>query len=645
MQTTGGRLAAVMSVLALLFWGVPPVAKGVPGDGALVGAPTLTLAELGSGGPLQFYGQTGTTTLTFPVPPGLTPATLNATFELPVFLRSAAITVVQDQRTIAQLELPLVPRGPVQIPLAGADVDDNAVTVTIHSYLLPLEGYCLDPTNPLQLVDGSISFTGTESVPSAVADFLPPVLRTLTIAIPRNPSQAESDAAVRVGTAVAARYRAQNTGIAVTALADDESMPAIESAPLERQVVIREGPDSGLSLQGGPGVPVLTISGPAAELINQTRLLASDLLRVAVSSEAVVGALRGSPQLPGDTTTLRELGEPGATAESLSPQVIVGIDQTRLGRSARGIRVHLMGSYTPVPENIGAQIVVRTGGETIDRWASDADGRIDRWVDIPDRLLQRFTSLEVAVDITGNTGRCGEFQPITLTIDGESVVQSSPANPPVPAGFQSLPQAMMPRVEIGLGAERFADTARAVSIMAGLQRLSALPIDTAVVDLQQAIDGGNAAVLIAADGWDRDDIALPVSSADEELTVEAVNAAGEPVTLRIEPAVGFASLQTVFDDDRTLLIATSNGAPRQLDQLLRWLDDDPQRWSRLDGNAVISAPGRAPAVVPTAPVDQAPSDTGGEPTWLLWVGAAVVVVAGVGAASLLVRRARGAKGG
>ena len=55
----------------------------------------------------------------------------------------------------------------------------------------------------------------------------------------------------------------------------------------------------------------------------------------------------------------------------------------------------------------------------------------------------------------------------------------------------------MPRVEIGVGPDRFADTVRAVSIMAGFQRLSKLPIHTAVVDLQQAIDGDSPAVLVA----------------------------------------------------------------------------------------------------------------------------------------------------
>ncbi len=639
MSSVGRRLAAILGVLAFAVFPGASVVRAAPGDGARVEAPVLPLDQLGAAGPLEFYGQAGTATLTFPVPPGLSPAALNATFELPTFLRSAAVTVTQDRRTLAQVELPIVPRGPVVLPLAGANVQGNAVTLTIHAYLLPLEGYCLDPDSPLRLVDAAVEFTGTEPVPTAVADFLPPVLRTLTIAIPREPSPAESDAAVRMATATTSRYRQQNVRVAVTALPDGEALPATGSAPFERQVVIKEGPTSGLSLQGGPGIPVLVISGPAADLTNQTRLLASDLSRLAVSTRAVVGPLREAPQLPGDTATLRELGETSLSAQSLSPQVVVGIDQTRLGRSAHSIRVHLIGSHTPVPDGIGAQVVARAGGETLARWASTADGVIDRWVDIPDRLIRRFTSLEVAVDITGDTGRCGEFQPITLTIDGDSVVQSSPARPPVPPGLESLPQAVMPRVEIGIGADRYADTMRAVSIMTGLQRLSALPVDTAVVDLAQALDSDSPAVLIAADGWDRDDITLPVSASDDEVTVDGVDSSGAPVTLRVDPAVGLGSLQSVFDGRRSLLVATSNGAPRQLDQLLRWLDDDPQRWGRLYGSAVVSAPGRPPITVPNAAAAPSPApDSGGPGAWLPWVGAGLIGAVIVGAAVLLTRR-------
>ncbi|MDF2825004.1 MAG: hypothetical protein K0R68_2412, partial [Mycobacterium sp.] len=488
---------------------------------------------------------------------------------------------------------------------------------------------------------------GAERPPSTVAEFLPPVLQRLDLFLPAEPTRAESDAAIRMSTAVVARYGQQNPVVTVTPLPEGQDVPTGPSLPFERRVVISETDQAGVSLSEGPGVPALLISGPAAELTNQTRLLSSDLGRLAMSSKAVVGPLRSSPQLPPDTTTLRGLGQPGATATALAPQVNIALDQTRLGRPAHDMRVQLKGSYTPLPDSIGGQLVAQIGGETIDRWAVDSSGTIDRWVTVPDRLLQRYTNLGVALNITGNVGSCGEFQPVTLTIDGDSPVESSRATPPVPGGFQSLPQALMPRVDVGI-AEGFDDTRRAVGLLVGLQRLSALPIDTSVVAVQEALDSPNPAVLIEASSWTHDDVTLPIASnSDGEITVQNVDGSGESSTLTLDPALGFGSLQALYSNNRALLVATSNGAPSQLDILLNWLDTDPERWARLTGDALISAPPEeggaqtAPVLVNTMADDQDTAETEKQSLPVMWVGIAIAVIiggAGVIAALMLARR-------
>ena len=139
-------------------------------------------------------------------------------------------------------------------------------------------------------------------------------------------------------------------------------------------------------MQGDPaGVPTLLISGPADELTNQTRLLSSDLSRLALGSKAVVGPLKSTPQLPGNLTTLRELGQPGVNAVALAPQVLIGLDQT-IGRAdpRTGCGYTYGFLYARVPPSIrAAQLVASVGGETIDRWSADANGVIDRWVTSP----------------------------------------------------------------------------------------------------------------------------------------------------------------------------------------------------------------------------------------------------------------------
>jgi hypothetical protein len=628
------RAALVVALLIMTCGGfAPPTAAAAPDDGGLPAeAPILGLQTLGSNPTMSFYGVQGTESLTIPVPPGLLPAELTAIVEIPVNLRAGTVTVTQDDRTISRVSLPDGDRVPITVPLAGVAVVDNAVTLVIRSYLVPLEGYCLEPSNPLRLTDTAIRYDGVEIAPTAVADFLPPILRKLTILIPTRPLLIESEAAIRLATAVAAHYGKQYPEIAVMPLAEGQDGPTGPSAPMERQIVIREGPEVTVGLRGSSGVPSLLISGPPNQLVNQSRLLSSSVSRLAVSSKAVVGPLKSTSQLPADMTTIRALGQPGVNATALSPQVSIGLDQTRLGRSVRNVRVHLRGSYTPLPTSVGGSVVSAINGETIDQWPTDGTGVIDRWVDVPDRLLQRYTNLGVAINITGSIGRCGEFEPITLTIDGDSPVETTRADPPLIAGFQSAPQALMPRVEVGVGQDVYADTRRAVSVLVGLQRMSALPIDTAVVPLQEAVGSPNPALLVSAEGWSDPRITLPVNAnGSGELKVAGIDGPTEVTTLTLDPGQRFGSLQVVLDGTRTVLVATSNGAPEQLDGLLAWLDADPVRWSRLNGTAVLAPTGSDPVTVgadePRQPVASA-DDGHGLPYW--WVGAGIVAVVAVG---------------
>ncbi|WP_396918842.1 hypothetical protein [Mycolicibacterium sp.] len=619
---------------------VPGVAQAAPEDGdSLTNSPTLSLRTLGTDPDVALYGVEGVQTVTFPVQPGLTPAELLATVLLPVNARGGTLEVTQDDRTLTRVPLP-PDQGPISIPLTGARVVDNAVSVLLRSYLTMPEGYCVyDPTNPLRLVDTSVRYTGRELPPTTIADFLPPVLQKLTVFVPPEPSKAESDAALQLVTTTVARYGLQRTAVD---LVPTDGGPVPPPAPLERQIVVREGQAPGLSLQGPNAVPALLISGSSGELTNQARLLTSDLSKLAVSSKAVVGPLSASPQLPGDLTTIRQLGQPGVNATALvNPRVTVPLDQTRLGRSVHSVRVHLQGSYTPLPASVAGQVVVSIGGQTIDRWATEPDGRIDRWVDVPDRLLQRYTNLDVAVNAAGNTGRCGEFQPITLTIDGETPVESKLANPPVPPGFQALPQALMPRMEVGID-EGFANLRRAALILTGLQRLSARPFDTVVVPRLDAITSSNPALVVSPDGWDEDAVTLPVSvDSQNVITVDNVDSSGNSSTLTLDPKVGFGSLQTLYSGGRSLLVATSTNSPQELDRLLAWLNTDTARWSGLTGDALIAVGDRAPIRVNTQTTASEPAAAGTDRKALYaGVGIAAVVLAAVGAGALAWRKRR-----
>jgi hypothetical protein len=632
------------SALMILPGAVAPV-HAAPGDGGQVAdSPIVRFASVGMSDTLSLYGVQGTQNLTFPVPPGLVPAALNAVVELPPNVRAGVITVSQGDRTLSRVDLPGTDRTPISIPLDGAQIEGNAISVMVRSQLVPPAEYCLyDGVNPLRLVNAEIAFMGQELPPRVVADFLPPVLQRVSIFVPPNPSRAESDAAVRLTTAIVARYGQQTTDVDLVALSGDQTAPPVPSQPFERQIVIKEGPTPSVSLEGTDGVPALLITGSGNDLANQTRLLSSNMAQLALASKAVAGPIKSSPQLPANQTTIRELGQPGVNATALEPQVSIGLDQTRLGRPVRDVRVHLKGAYTPLPSSVGGQVVASVAGQAVDRWPVEASGTIDRWISIPNDQLTRYTNLDVAIDLSGNTGRCGEFQPVKLTIDGATAIDSVDAHPPVTHGFQSLPQALMPRTTIGIGTDAFADTARAVTIMEGLQRLGNLPLDTNVVSLEDAESGTGPTLLISADQWTDNRLKLPVgTTGDGDLSVVPVGG-GDATTLKLDPGLRFGSLQTLVDGDRTVVIATSNGSAGQLDSLLNWLDADPKRWSALKGDALLAAPDREPltfdAGTPSAD-QQAKSSGVGAVVWVSVAAVAVVVIAVGG--WLLARRRRNA---
>lgn len=639
-------LGAATAAIVTMLWAAPGAAAEPPDPGVTpVHSPTFALADLGSSNTISFNVNRDLTSssLNFPVPPGLSPVALLTTLEVPANLRSGKLTVTQNDRTISRMELPAHDQAQLVIPLTGVQVSGNWVNITVTISALAPDGYCWNPLAPIRFVNTAVTFTGAELAPTSIATFLPPVVRKLIIAIPAKPSQPESDAAVQLAATMTMRYGGQHPGLTVVALPDGSVAPPNPTMPFERQIVIKEGPDKGLSLQGDAAtMPTLLISGPGNELTNQARLLSDDSLQYALSRKAIAGILTGEKKFADATTTLQQLNGSGLTSEAMWPQVGIDVDQSRFGRPLKDIRVHLIGSHTPLPNNFGGEIIVSVDGQTVERWPAPADGVIDRWVSIPDRLLKRSTTLQVSVHTTGDYGHCGDYLPMLLKIEGSTTIQSNAADQPLPPGFQSLPQALMSPVQIGIGTDAFADTVRAAQIAAGLQETSAVPLSTTVTSARQAIDSGHGAVVMSSDGSVDGAVALPFNAKGSSISITGLDVKGQATTLTLEPAIHAGSLQTVYDGKRTLLVATSNGAPEQLDTLLQWLSSERGRWSNLNGRAIISVPGREPVTVPNPPTDiwaPAPS-TAGTHNFEWWIVGGIAAVAAAGAVIILRRTRR-----
>jgi hypothetical protein len=648
------RVGAILGVISLLFWLVVPVAGAeptppgppAPGPDATAqpapvdpGAVTMKLSDLGASDSVAFYihHDTTTTGMTFPVPVGLTPVELRARIELPVALRFGNLTVSQDERAISRVKLPNEDQAEIVIPLRGLEVSGGWVNLTLAMTAVAVgDGYCWDDDAPIRLVDAAITLTGAVAVPTSVANFLPPVLNRVAIALPSVPSPAESDAAVQVAAAVA-KGSNPRTGIVVVPLPDGKTALDAPAPPFERQIIVKEGGPKGLSLQGA-GIPALLISGTGDELAEQARLLSSESLAYATGSKAVADDLPEDEFLNNKTTVVDVTRSATLSNSALWPRVGIELDQTRFGHPVQGITLHLLGSHTPLPRELGGELTVSVGEDVVDRWVATDDGVIDRTVTIPNKLIKRYTAIGVALRTTGNVGQCGDYLPVALRIEGKSTITTTPATPPVPQGMQSFPQALMPRVQFGIGPEVFADTVRAAQIAVGMQRMSGVALTTEVTTLADAIGGGGSAVLISAAGWNDESITLPYSTAAGKLTVHGVGLKNNSMTLTLDPEVKYGSLQTVFDDQRSLLIASSNGAPQQLDDLLGFLAAG--RWGGINGRAIVSVPGVEPLTVPNPPVLEPEKPAGEDQAALWWAAGGIAAIAGIGALLILLRAGR-----
>ncbi|WP_328395249.1 hypothetical protein [Nocardia sp. NBC_00416] len=609
------------------------------------GAPSTEFSgrDLGLGEQIVLRGDDDQVDLTIPVPPGTAPTRLTAAVDLPADLARGTIDIESGNRFIGHADLPggAATRVPVTVPLDGADVEEQAAAVVLHVNLYPDVGRCPDDwfDHGAVLRDIRIGYSGTPLAPTVIADFLPPILQELRIYVPESPTDVESTAALSLSTAIVAYYGSQPVRVSLRRLGIDGAITEADNA-FARSVAIRATGDTETTLVPAAGPPALLVTGTGTALLDQIRLITSRVSEFAVGSRAVAGSLDQPPVLAPDTTTLGQLGA-GDLSASSHAQVSVSfeLDQSRLGRPSGDIRVKLQGHYTPLPPSQAGLLTVTAGDREVANWAAEPSGQIDRWIDIPDDVLQRATTVTVTLRTTGDTGRCGTDQPLTLTLlpGSEVTSEADPGGPP--RGFQALPQGLLPMFDVAAATGDFDDLDRAVAIAAGLQSLTSTRLDPRWTPLPDAVSNNRPAVLVLADGEIPAGIAPPLSKTDDT-RIAVTDHDGTTTPLQLSPDLRFASLQSYYDGDRQLLVATSNAGPGELDRTLDRLAAEPDGWYSLSGDVLFTAVGRDP-VDYALPSDTAQSstDAGISATMrTLLIAAGVLVAVGLVAALWIAAR-------
>ncbi|MDI9915063.1 hypothetical protein [Rhodococcus sp. IEGM 1379] len=603
----------------------------------------ISFTELGRGADVAFPAQDTPVIVTIPVPDGLTATTVIGTLTAPTDFSRGWLEVSADGRFVSRTDFDAGTVGqglPVSIPLNGLAVADRAITLSMAAHVVPLDDRCYDRSHyqSLSLRDTSVVFDGIEQQPTTVATFFPPILRKATIFVADGSSPAQQSAALQLSTAIVNQYGSQPETVVVEQLPPGQVLPDVAPNLFERAIVVGTDNNAGIELVSAPnGFPVLKIVGDNKTLIPQVSLLAANFDGYWAASKAVVSPDSAVAEISQDAITLEKLRLGTLTASGLNHiEVDVPFSQSQLGRSLKNVSIRLIGTYVPLPNSRSGELSVSLDGKRLESSAANSSGSFDVTVEVPNELLTRNMSVAVALDVTGDF-QCGTSSPSTLTLDPSSTITSSDAFPPVPGGFQSLPQSMLPTVDVGLSRGDFADLVRAQRLVVQMQRLSYMPLQPRVLSFGDAATSPLPTLLIAADGALPTSVKLPMDTVDQGL-----------LRLRgLEFGSAYGALQVMSNSHSEVVALTSNGNPADADAILNWLDGDKNRFARLTGDLVVAPAGAEPFdigvnVAPLGTVAASDVDTGLSLVTVGWIGLGTVVlmVAAVGGLLLVRRRTK-----
>ncbi len=614
---------------------------------APVAAQTAVAAtSVGIGEELSFRDRTDEVSLPIPVPAGLRLRTLVATVQTPVDLERGNLEAWSGDLLLARLPLDGAREFfRVEIPLDRARVRDAVADVTLRTVLTSGGQACPDwSERSLALRDSEVIYDGKPEVPRVLADFIPPVLDKLEIYLPDPPSSVEAEAAAELATTASARFGKRGLETEVRSAG---AARAPTATPFTRRVEIREGPDTRIELVDA-AVPTVSITGDATTLSQQSRSVSTDLGLLAITGAVTVDAPLPAPRALMTEATLDELGTGTVAVRSAGTvRADFGLDQTRLATVSGDVSVDLRGSYSPPPADRSGLMVVSAAGTVLDSWVADASGVIDRTVTVPAGLLGRYTEVSVSLQTAGEGGACGVMQPLTLLVSGDTRVSITEPASPAPGGFESLPQALMPRVQVATGSRSLADVGRAITILSELQRLSDVPLRPEWVSTDELVASQAPGIMIASSDVP-DGLALPLELTGGRSLEVMARGQDAPSSLRFYEDIDFASLQVVEDGDRAVVVASTTSGSGELDRTLDWLGGDRNRWDSLRGNVLFTAPNRDPVALSTteallADVPESQSPRAVRTALIVGAVAAVAGLALAGVVWLATRRGRASR--
>jgi len=535
-------------------------------------------------------GGNGLATTTLPIPKGLVPIKLRGR------LVSVADTpgVVRIRVGTNWVEMDAEKGGLFELALPIDAAVDDAVTVEVRNTLEPGKGECEgDFTTTETIQDLELGFIGRETPPTTIAGFFSPPVQKVTLVSPDTSDLDVIEATLAGAGAIATRYTNTTPIVSQTESQFAADPTALSDANGPNRIVRIAPNDADIVSVDitNPGVPTMTLSGPADKLAVAAASLASPGLGLA----AVANATELAEERFGVTAytlTLAELGAEKPTLSGLGRLTFsLPLAQDRFGSAVDAFDIHLEGAHTPVPEGglstasilWNDQLVASQNLENNDDYAVD--------VSIDPSLVRRDNFLVIRVDATPPGGNCGNaVQPMQLDINGlKSTVSATPGQS-LRTGFTRFPQAFDNTLHVAFGSGAITPEliSAACSMIVSLQHASSQQMEITAEGFDTFLGAAYPGMVIGATPSDANALKAPLRYEEWR----AVNTLSTDFTVTVDRA--FAALEAFEFDGRNILMLGGTAPPEVSEPLITKIADEAENgefgWFALRDDLLIAQP-------------------------------------------------------
>lgn len=538
-------------------------------------------------------GDRGLATATLAIPGGMTPVILRGR------LTSLADNpgLVRIRAGNSYVEMDAVTGGEFELTLEPDAVVNGNLTVEVRNDLDVGTGRCVSDTTTTETVDDLvIGFIGVETPPDTVAGFFSPPVQKVTLVVPDDASPAVAEAALAGAGALATRYDALIPVVVQTTAEFDADPTRFDDSDGPIRIVRLSPSNEPVNTVQitDPGVPMMTISGPAAELAKAAAALAAPELGLAGAPE-VTELSDTRKSYTTSSLTLAELGAAKPTLVGLGRlEYVVAIGQDAFGGPTSGFAIHLEGAHTPPQDGGLLTASVLWNGQLVEAQALSAEtSTYVADATIPAQLVERTNSLTIRLDASPPGGNCesGAALPAQLDILGVTSTVTATPGQSLPEGFVRYPQAFGNTLHVAFGSGEITPALirTGCALVVSLQRATAQRMNIELLAFDAFVAATTAGVVIGASPDDADTLKAPlrfepwrqISDAETDFTVTVDGP--------------FAALESFEYLGRNIVMLGSTAPTSQAQPQLDQLADEAQNglfgWFALGGNILVAQPG------------------------------------------------------